>query len=38
MVHIYVMGASGSGTTSLGLALAEKLHPAIAAGAVRWRR
>ncbi|MFS8146985.1 adenylate kinase [Rhizobium sp. BR 249] len=25
MVHIHVMGASGSGTTSLGLALAEKL-------------
>ncbi|MGO8052052.1 ATP-binding protein [Rhizobium leguminosarum] len=26
MVHIHVMGASGSGTTSLGRALAEKLH------------
>lgn len=25
MVHIHVMGASGSGTTSLGRALAEKL-------------
>lgn len=25
MVHIHVMGASGSGTTSLGLALAERL-------------